>query len=47
MMDCMGMMGGPMGGAMMLGMWVFWLLLLALTVLGIVALLKYLRTPRA
>ncbi|MCK5910578.1 MAG: hypothetical protein KAG62_11570 [Caulobacter sp.] len=47
MMNCMAMMGGPMGSAMMLAGGVLWLLLLALTVLGIVALVRHLRAPRA
>lgn len=47
MMNCMAMMSGPMGGFMMLAGGVLWLLLVALTVLGIVALVRYLRAPRA
>lgn len=47
MMNCMAMTNGAMGGVMMLAGGVLWLLLLALTILGIIALVKYLRTPRA
>lgn len=39
---CMGMMGG----GMMIGMAVFWLLALLVLALGAAALVKYLRTPR-
>ena len=46
-MNCAGMMGGPGGALMMGGMAVEWLLLLALEILGIAALVKYLRRPRA
>lgn len=44
--NCAGMMGGPMGGVMMLASAVLWLLVVAFVVLGIMALLKYLRGPR-
>lgn len=44
MMNCMNIMGG-MGGMMMLAMGVQWLLAVGLAVLGIAALVKYLRTP--
>lgn len=47
MMNCMAMMGRPIGGVMMIAGGVLWLLLLALTVLGIVALVRYLRMPHA
>jgi hypothetical protein len=45
------MNGGPAmigsgGMAVMIGMWVTWLLTIAVLVLGIAALLKYLRTNR-
>ena len=45
-MNCMGMMGGSMGGVMMLASVVLWLLAVAVLVLGVLALLKYLRPPR-
>ncbi|SES39832.1 MULTISPECIES: hypothetical protein [Roseobacteraceae] len=38
------MNGGMMGPGMMLGMGVIWALVLAVLVLGIVALIKYLRS---
>ena len=42
-----GMMDGEMmGPGMMFGMAIFWLLVLLALVLGIAALIKYLRTPR-
>jgi len=44
MMNCMNMMSG-MGRMMMLAMGVQWLLAVVLAVLGIAALVKYLRTP--
>ncbi|HEX7886064.1 MAG TPA: hypothetical protein VF474_08815 [Phenylobacterium sp.] len=47
MMNCMAMMGGPIGGVMMVAGGVLWLLLVALTVLGIAALVRYLRRPPA
>lgn len=45
-MDCMNMMGGMGGGVMMVGMGVQWLLFVAVAILAIAALLKYLRAPR-
>lgn len=45
-MDCPGMMSGAGGTMMMLGMALFWLLTIALLLLGIAALLKYLRSDR-
>jgi hypothetical protein len=39
------MMGGGGGALMMIGMGIVWLLTLAILVLGIAALVKYLRTP--
>lgn len=47
MMNCMAMMGGPIGGVILVAGGVLWLLLVALTALGIVALVRYLRTPPA
>lgn len=44
MHGCPMMMGGA-GTAMMIGMWIVWLLTIAILVLGILALLKYLRSP--
>lgn len=44
MMNGSMMEGGMMGGGMMIAMGAFWLLTLALMVLGIVALVKYLRS---
>ena len=41
---CPMMMGGA-GTAMMIGIWVVWLLTIAILILGIMALLKYLRSP--
>ncbi len=38
------MMMNPMGGTMMLGMGIGWILIIVLVVLGIAALLKYLRS---
>lgn len=46
-MNYMAMMDGPMGGVMMLAAGVLWLLFVVLTVLGILALARYLRRPRA
>jgi tetrahydromethanopterin S-methyltransferase subunit B len=49
MHGCPMMMGGA-GTAMMIGMWIIWLLTLVLLLLGIAALVKYLRSgsgPRA
>lgn len=41
-----GMMDGPMmGGGMMIGMVIFWLLVAVALLLGIAALIKYLRRP--
>ena len=42
----MGMMNGPMMGAMMLGGGVLLLLVVAVLILGLVALAKYVRGPR-
>lgn len=44
MMDCMQM--GTMGTGMMLAMGLFWALVLAVLVLALVALIKYLRSGR-
>lgn len=44
MMNGSMMDGGMMSGGMMIAMGVFWLLSLALMVLGIAALVKYLRS---
>ena len=44
-MNCMSMMDG-MGGMMMVGMGIQWILVVLLALLGIAALVKYLRTPR-
>ena len=43
-MDCAQMMGGAGGTIMMVGMGLVWLLIIALLVLGVAALLKYLRS---
>ena len=43
-MNCPMMAGGG-GTMMMVGMWIVWLLTIALLVLGIAALIKYLRSP--
>jgi tellurite resistance protein TehA-like permease len=43
MNDCFSFMGANGMGWMMWGMGLFWLLVLALLVLGVVALIKYLR----
>ena len=43
-MDCGNMMGGAGGTIMMVGMGVFWLLLIAALFLAVVALVKYLRS---
>ncbi len=43
-MDCANMMSGPGGVIMMIGMAVFWLLLIAVLILAAAALLKYMRT---
>ena len=40
------MMGGGMPMGMMIGMGVFWLLTIVLLMLGIAALIKYLRSDR-
>ena len=45
-MNCDQMMGGAAGTAMMIGMAVIWLLLIALLALGVAALVKYLRSSR-
>ena len=45
-MNCAQMMGGTGGTAMMIGMALVWILLAALLVLGIAALVKYLRSGR-
>jgi hypothetical protein len=46
-MDCAQMMSGAGGTAMMIGMGLVWLLIIALLLLGIAALVKYLRSgPR-
>lgn len=42
--DCTQMMSGAGGTAMMIGMGLLWLLVAALLILGIAALVKYLRT---
>ncbi len=44
MMNGSMMDGGIMGGGMMIAMGAFWLLTLALMILGIAALVKYLRS---
>lgn len=46
MNECMGMMDGSMMGAMMIGGGLLLLLILAVLVLSLVALVKYLRGPR-
>lgn len=38
------MMGGAAGTVMMIGMWVIWILIIAILLLGIAALIKYLRS---
>lgn len=43
-MDCAQMMSGPGGAAMMIAMALIWILIIALLVLGVAALLKYLRS---
>ena len=43
-MDCAQMMSGAGGTAMMIGMGLVWLLIVALLVLSIAALVKYLRS---
>lgn len=43
MSECMGMMDGPMMGMMMLGGGLVLLLVLAVLILSVVALVKYLR----
>lgn len=43
-MNCAQMMSGAGGTAMMIGMGLVWLLVIALLVLGIAALVKYLRS---
>ena len=43
-MDCAQMMSGAGGAAMMIGVGLVWLLVVALLVLGIAALVKYLRS---
>jgi hypothetical protein len=43
-MNCAQMMSGAGGTAMMIGMGLVWLLVVALLVLGIAALVKYLRS---
>lgn len=43
-MNCMQMMGGTGGTIMMIGMWVVWFLIIALLILGIAALVKFLRS---
>ena len=45
-MDCAQMMGGTGGTAMMIGMALTWILIIALLVLGVAALIKYLRSGR-
>lgn len=45
-MDCAEMMGGAGGTIMMVGMGLVWLLIIALLVLGVAALIKYLRSGR-
>jgi hypothetical protein len=47
MMNCANMMGGAGGTWMMGGMTAEWIVLLVLELLGIAALIKYLRSPRA
>ena len=46
MNECMGMMDGSIMGAMMIGGGLVLLLILAVLVLGLVALVKYLRGAR-
>ena len=46
MSECMGMMDGSMMGAMMFGGGLVLLLVVAVLVLSLVALVKYLRGPR-
>ncbi|MDQ3482810.1 MAG: hypothetical protein M3448_05325 [Pseudomonadota bacterium] len=43
-MDGAQMMSGPSGTAMMIAMSLIWILIIALLVLGVAALLKYLRS---
>ena len=43
-MDCAQMMDGPGGTVMMIAMALIWILILALLVLGVAALVKYLRS---
>ena len=43
-MDCAQMMDGPGGTVMMIGMALIWILIIALLVLGVAALVKYLRS---
>jgi hypothetical protein len=43
-MNCVQMMSGAGGTAMMIGMGLVWVLVVALLVLGIAALVKYLRS---
>lgn len=46
-MNCAQMMGGVGGTAMMIGMMLIWVLVTALLILGVAALIKYLRSgPR-
>ena len=46
MMNCANMMGGAAGASMMGGMAIEWIVLIALELLGLAALIKFLRTPR-
>lgn len=43
-MDCAQMMSGPGGTVMMIAMSLIWILIIALLILGVAALLKYLRS---
>ena len=43
-MDCANMMGGAGGTMMMVGLGLFWLLLIAALLLAVAALVKYLRS---
>ena len=45
-MDCAQMMGGAGGTVMMIAMGLIWILVIALLVLGVAALVKYLRSNR-
>ena len=46
-MDCAQMMGGAGGAIMMIGLALVWLLIIILLVLGVAALVKYLRSGPA